>query len=258
MGGKHHAGAVRRWTPAAVVITLLVLLGSGVAWAVVGGLPGDDTPSGSASRAAATTPAPPASGPAGADGTASTVPAGTSGAPGGSAARALSVCREAVAAREEVVRAASASARDWRLHTDAQRRLDDGAWTVARTRQVWAASKARGAADLQRFAAAAERATAADAVGACRSVVRDTAGTDLTAAAERCLARDRALAAVVSAGTVVNGQWAAHVAMMADKAHTDAAAYHDRWVSMVREAGEPLRRYDVAVTALRRAPECPG
>jgi hypothetical protein len=152
--------------------------------------------------------------------------------------------------------AAAASARDWGTHTGAQVNLDAGKWTLAQAKAAWAASKAHGAADLRQFAAAKAATRTEVGVTACPSVTADTASTQLAADGRSCAARDRSLAAVLSTGAVVHSQWAAHLAMMADKTHTDAGAYHQRWATMVAQAKTPLQRYAAAATALSRAPVC--
>jgi hypothetical protein len=235
-----------------------VLLGSGVAWAVMRvqsdtgtaapRLPATAplTPETAATRSVATTSAP-ASSPS-ASSTAGDDALAT-------AQRALTACAATVAAREQLAHAAAASARDWGTHTGAQRKLDSGQWTVAQARAAWASSKARGPADLEQFDAARAAVAAADS-GACRAAVADTASTSLAGKGKDCAARDTALAAVGSAGSVLNGQWAAHQKMMAAKAHTSQGAYHDRWVTMVVTSQAPLKRYATAAAALDRAPTC--
>ena len=170
------------------------------------------------------------------------------------AQRALTACAATIAAREQLARAAAASARDWATHTGAQRRLDSGQWTVGRAKAAWASSKARGPADLRQFAAA-QAAVEAGATG-CRSVVADTTSTSLADKGRACAAREKALIAVASAGSVVNAQWATHQTMMAAKAHTSQGAYQDRWVAMVVASEAPLQRYAAAAAAVGRAPAC--
>jgi hypothetical protein len=172
------------------------------------------------------------------------------------AQRALVTCRSDLATRERLAQAAAASARDWGMHTGAQVKLDSGAWTLTQAKAAWAASKARGASDTRQFAAAMAAVRTGSEATACRSVLADTASTDLAAKGRSCASRDRALSAVTSAGRVVNSQWAEHLAMMAGRTHTDAGAYHNRWVTMVAQAQEPLQRYAAAATALLRAPAC--
>jgi prophage DNA circulation protein len=121
---------------------------------------------------------------------------------------------------------------------------------------AWAQSKARGPADVQQFAAATTAVRDRASATACRSAKAATAPTNLADRGRRCDARDRALATVASAGAVVNSQWAAHITMMANKAHTDSAAYHDRWMRMVTQAQAPLKQYAAAAAALARAPTC--
>ena len=172
------------------------------------------------------------------------------------AQRVLAECRAHLAAREQLAQAAAASARGWRTHTSAQLKLDAGEWTLAQAQAAWDASRARGTTDVQRFAAAARAVRTGSGSTACRSVAADTASTELAAEGRSCAARDEALAAVGSAGALVNSQWAAHLTMMADKPHADAASYHDRWVAMVAQAQGPLQRYAAAAAALLRAPAC--
>jgi hypothetical protein len=239
----------------AVAAIVVVLIGSAVAWAVVRAQPGpaeSAAPEIAASTAATTAPA--RRGP-----TAPPMSTQTATAADPALARArsaLSACADSIAVRERLAQAAAASARDWRTHIEAQLKLDRGAWTIPQAKAAWAASKARGPADVRQFAAAAAAVRTSNSTRACRSVVADTASTGLASNGTRCAARDRALAAVSTTGEVVNAQWAAHLTMMADKPHTDSDAYHARWMTMVAESQAPLERYAAAAAALARAPTC--
>lgn len=257
--GKHESPRSRRahWAAfCAVVAIVVVLLASGVAWAVLNAQSGTDesTDSGkstvstrtTSTRSTSSSPTHPATKP----------PTAPSDAALTKAQRALVTCRADLAARERLAQAAAASARDWGMHTGAQIKLDSGAWTLAQAKAAWAASKARGASDIRQFAAAMTAVTNDSGATGCRSVMADTAPTELAAQGRSCASRDRALSAVASTGGVVHSQWAAHLAMMADKTHTDAGAYHNRWVTMVAQAQTPLQRYAAAATALSRAPLC--
>lgn len=236
---------------------LVVLLGAALTWAV---MKVQSSPGTAAPRPSATAPLTPSSltpetaATSSAD-TSSTSHSSTSGEEAlATAQRTLSACAATVAAREQLARAAAASARDWATHTGAQRNLDSGMWTVAQARTAWASSKARGPEDLKQFAAA--KAAIAAAPAGCRSVIADTTPTSLAARGKACAAREKALVAVASAGSVVNTQWAAHQKMMAAKAHTNEGAYHDRWVTMVVDSAAPLKRYAATAAALDRAPTC--
>jgi hypothetical protein len=121
---------------------------------------------------------------------------------------------------------------------------------------VWAKTKARGSQDTKRFLSAAAKVREGSSAADCGSVVADTASTPLAEQGTRCAARVKALDVVASTGAVLNTQWAAHVEMMANKAHTDHAAYHDRWVKMVAQAQAPLKRYAEASETLSKAPAC--
>lgn len=251
--GRHERPRAHRWGPAAVGAVVVVLLAAGATWAVMRGQSDSGTAAPRASSTAPLTPETAATN-SGSAGTASSSPT-TGDAALATAQRALAACAATITAREQLARAAAASARDWSTHTGAQRRLDSGEWTVAQAKAAWASSKAHGSADVKQFAAAAAAVEAADST-ACRAVVTDTASTSLADRGTACTAREKALVSVASAGSVVNAQWAAHIAMMADKAHTDQGDYHDRWVTMVAEAPAPLKRYAAAAAALERAPAC--
>lgn len=247
----------------AAIIVLLV--GAGVTWAVVRANAeiGD---SGTAHPSAASPAAPTAASTAPSTSTPRPSSTGVSTGPSSGAATpddalaqarsALTACAAGVAARDQLARAAAASARNWRTHVDAQLKLDRGDWTTHQAESAWAGSKARGPADLRSFAAAMKAVGAADSTTACRSVTAATVSTSLVGKAKACAARDRALASVTGMGSDVNAQWAAHLRMMADKPHTPTAAYHDRWMTMVAQAQTPLRRYAAAAAALSRAPAC--
>lgn len=172
------------------------------------------------------------------------------------AQQALATCKARVAAGERLAQAAAGSARTWTAHTAAQLKLDTDAWTVAQAEAVWERTKKQGPDDVRRFTEAAKAVDGGSAETACRSAESATASTDSAQEAKACASRARALAAVASTGKVVNDQWAEHIEMMADAPHTNAAAYHDRWVAMVAQAQEPLQRYAAAAEALLRAPSC--
>lgn len=197
-----------------------------------------------------------------ATGRAAAAPSSTTGSPTTStptgppaaATSALQDCVTTVRAQEGVAKAAASSAAHWTTHTDAQRRYDAGTFTLAQTTAAWAASKAKGPADLRAFATAG--AAAKQAAGGCGQVVARTKGTELAAKAAACSQRSTALAAVVSTGTKVNNQWSAHQTMMAHKAHTDGVAYRNRWLAMVRDAQPALAAYRAAVASAAKAPAC--
>jgi hypothetical protein len=232
---------------------VVVLLAAGVTWAVVRVQSDSGT---AAPRASSTAPLTPETAATNSPGASSATPSSTAGDTAlATARRALTTCAATIAAREQLARAAAASARDWSTHTGAQRRLDIGEWTLAQATAAWASSKAHGPADVKQFAAATAAVEAADS-SACGAVVTDTASTSLAGKGTACAAREKALVSVASIGSVVNAQWAAHLEMMAGKAHTNQGDYHDRWVTMVAEAQAPLKRYAAAAAALDRAPEC--
>jgi hypothetical protein len=240
-----------------VTALLFLIVGTVVTWAVVRAdaeLGASAKPSSSATSA----PGPSASSSSSATSapSATTATSPTTDAALAQAKSALAACAASLTPRRQLARAAAASARDWRIHTDAQRKLDSGAWTLEQADRVWAQTQARGSADVKRFATAKAAVGRADGATVCRSVTARTAKTSLAAKGRACAALDRALAAAATTGSVVHGQWAEHLEMMAAKPHTRAAAYHDRWMSMVAAAPKPLKAYAAAADALARAPSC--
>ncbi len=258
--GKHARTSTRRWRAATTGAGLVVLLAGAGAWAVLsnGGASADGaagTPTGTpTSSATASIPASARSGPTPSSSTSSGGAAPTTDSPLARAQASIQACAAHVAASERIARAAAASARDWGTHTGAQRKLDDGTYTLAQTKAAWASSKANGPGDLKEFAAAA--AAAKGTSSGCLTVVEDTRGTGLADGGTDCDARSRALASVQTTGTKVNAQWAQHIAMMAAKAHTDGAAYHRRWMGMVEDSQTLLKGYQGAAKALAAAPAC--
>jgi hypothetical protein len=164
----------------------------------------------------------------------------------------LDACRDALLRGDRLAAAADASYRDWATHVDAQLQLDRGRTTLAETEAMWAASRKRGATDVRSFAAA--RVAWDKVAGACSSVSADTGST--RAAVRACVNRYDAVRAVAARGAEVNEQWAAHLQMMADKAHTDGAAYSRRWRRMVQDAPPVLKAYAAARERMDAAPPC--
>ena len=218
---------------------------------------GSATSSGTpASSTAGSSGTPSASGAAGAATSGSTSPSSTTPASADTpAVAALASCTATVRAQQVLAKAAAASARDWRLHTDAQRKFDSGAFTMAQTEAQWAASRARGPADLAAYARAVQAVERAGA--GCARVAAAASGSSAEATAKRCARRSTALARVARTGAVVNRQWAAHLTMMAHKEHSGAAEYRGRWADMVKDSGPALSAYRAAAAALAKAPACP-
>ena len=168
----------------------------------------------------------------------------------------LAACQHELTLGEAVAAAADASHRDWGSHVQAQLQLDQGKITLAQTLALWAASKKPGPSDVRAFTTAS--AAWAKASGACQAMAT-TAATMTTADradAAACMARRAAVQAVVTTGADVNAEWAAHLQMMANKAHTDAASYSQRWRQMVQQAPATLKAYEQARSRLAAAPRC--
>lgn len=246
MGGKHVGDAPgRSRTPVIAAVAAVVVIGAVAATAVAMTHDHGTTPpaaSGPTSHPSASTsssaPTSPTSSPT--SGAASSPPA------------ALLACQDETVAGDALAQAAAASARDWSMHTQAEVKLEDGTYTEAQTEADWEKSKARGPQDIDSFRSARESYLAK--AGSCDKVARvDPA---FTKQANACKARAAALAAVASTGAKVSDQWAAHVVMMANKEHTDADAYHQRWMAMVTAAPSALTPYTTAKSALDGAPAC--
>jgi hypothetical protein len=163
-------------------------------------------------------------------------------------------CRHELRLGDRLAAAADASYRDWAMHVDAQLQLDRGRTTLAQTEAMWAASKARGAADVRRFRDA--RAAWERGADACSPASADQGSAPPVLQA--CVSRQAAVRAVATKGAKVDAQWAAHLEMMANKAHTDGAEYSRRWLQMVQDAPPVLQDYAGARRQLHAAPRCEG
>jgi hypothetical protein len=166
----------------------------------------------------------------------------------------LAACQHALTLGDTVADAADASHRDWGSHVQAQLQLDRGKITLAQTLALWASSKKPGPSDVRAFTTA--RAAWAKASGACQTLATKATTTADRADAAACMARRAAVQAVVATGADVNAEWADHLQMMANKAHTDPAAYSERWRQMVRQAPATLKAYAQARSRLAAAPRC--
>ena len=166
----------------------------------------------------------------------------------------LSACQHALTLGDAVADAADASHRDWGSHVQAQLQLDRGKITLAQTLALWASSKKPGPSDVHAFTTA--RAAWAKASGACQTMATKATTTADRADAAACMARRAAVQAVVATGADVNAEWADHLQMMANKAHTDTAAYSQRWRQMVQQAPATLKAYEQARSRLAAAPRC--
>ena len=166
----------------------------------------------------------------------------------------LAACRHELTLGDAVAAAADASHRDWGSHVQAQLQLDQGKLTLAQTLALWASSKKPGPSDVRAFTTA--RAAWAKASGACQTMASPTTTTADRADAAACMARRAAVQAVVATGADVNAEWAAHLQMMANKAHTDGASYSQRWRQMVQQAPATLKAYEQARSRLAAAPRC--
>ncbi|CCH79461.1 putative Inositol-5-monophosphate dehydrogenase [Nostocoides japonicum T1-X7] len=245
--GKHSGGRDLRLIWIAVAVVVVLLVGGGVTYAMTR----DDGPS---TQAVSDRTSAPSSSSSTSSSPSSSSTGGASGSSTPDAASAVAACAEATSAGDTLAKAASASARDWGIHTQAELDNESGKLTYAEAEARWADSKSRSHADVDGFKSAYSTWTSKRA--ACDGIEKTTADTPSAAAAAKCADRAAAQAEVASTGKVVNDQWAAHVVMMAGKAHTDHAAYRKRWLDMVHDAGPALAAYHDAAAALDRAPSC--
>ncbi|NNM45880.1 hypothetical protein [Knoellia koreensis] len=263
--GRHRGSARHPLVLVAVLTVVAVLLAGGGAYAVWRAFdepsPGEVAPTVTAGGGSSVgaesveTTGPGTTGPSSSTTSgSSTTGSSTSSGPSAEATAALQRCVTTVRAQESLAKAVAGSAASWQTHTDAQRRMEAGTFTAAQTAAAWARSKARGPADLKAYATA--NAAVKQAGQGCADVDAKTAGSPLAAKASACAERSTRLAAVQAAGGKVQSEWSAHIAMMANKAHTNKAAYHERWLGMVKDAGPTLTAYRTAAAAAAKAPAC--
>ena len=240
---------------ALAVAAVLAVLGGGT-WAVASLMADDPATSSSGSSPGATVPVSPSPSPTSSPTTATSPDPSPSDSPTADQAAVQNAARHAgcvaeVASATRMADAVAASATHWKQHVAAQLAWDARTQTFAATRAQWAESKKFGSADEREFAEAST-AVGADK-GACAKAMTATPAAPATAA---CASRLTALGAAGTSGTVIHRQWAAHLQMMRHKDHADMGAYHQRWLSMVRDAQAPLATYTASAAAVTKAPAC--
>jgi hypothetical protein len=176
---------------------------------------------------------------------------------GASAARAdtaaLQGCKKVVTLARGAVKAATPAYSHWANHVRAQLDYDAGAATIEQTRARWAATKATADADIADFR------TALTAFQAARGECAEATGVpaDQADVLTSCRSELRAASTAVTAAGGVVDDWAAHVAMMKGKEHTDPAQYGRMWRDMVNAAPDNLGRFASASLNLMDYVECP-
>lgn len=166
----------------------------------------------------------------------------------------LAACAKETAAGDKLVAAMQNSARDWRLHTEAQTKMDSGEYTRDQTLEVWADSKARGADDLKGVSAA--KTSYDDAKGACADLEAVDVPDTYADAAGACTQRAAAMRTAIEDGLQVNQEWADHIEMMDNKDQMDGDAYHAQWMGMVDAAPGSLDDFASSSDDLSGAPDC--
>jgi hypothetical protein len=167
---------------------------------------------------------------------------------------ALADCVRAVERGERVVLAAGTVHGNWSGHVRAQLDYDAGTATLEQTRERWAATKATADADLLAFTTAVVEYRPGAA--ACAALRAADLPERWQQPAVQCQVRDAGLATAVGAGEAVVGDWAAHVAMMKDKSHTEPTQYGRMWDEMVAAAPPNIAAFGTARDALTGVPGC--
>lgn len=151
---------------------------------------------------------------------------------------------------------AAVSAHNWRLHYEASLDLNADEITIDEANEIWAETKANGAAAVAAFATA--EAAYLQVQGGCAGL-DDRAGSptaEQRATIEACTVRGEALAGLIEAATAVNTQWDEHVQMMAAKATFDPTEYLHEWHRDVEAAPPVMAAYERAVATFEEAPDC--
>lgn len=165
----------------------------------------------------------------------------------------LAACADSISTGETVAEAAAISAGHWKVHYQAQQKIDSGEYTFEQAGKDWA-NKKYGPEDVKRFNTANK---AYDKVSdACADLDVDALNEEYADAATACVDRSSLLADVVKTGAVVNQDWSDHVDQMAVKSETPPDEYYEWWVEEVEEAPKLMKPYDQAVKAFKDAPAC--
>lgn len=168
----------------------------------------------------------------------------------------LADCQSEIAAGETLAEAAALSAEHWLIHTQAQVKFSTGEYTLEESQADWAATKALGPEDQERFSEAQQ---AYDGVhGGCDALAAAEAEPEFQSQVDDCVARGEALNAVAAWGAAVNGDWAEHLEFMTTRPGADEVDYIHEWEGQVAAAPENHEPYLDAVADLEAAPACPG
>lgn len=164
-------------------------------------------------------------------------------------------CTAQLRAGDSLLSAARSSELHWTDHYGAQVRFDQHKQNLTTTRAQFAASKAAGAGDGPRFAAADRDYRSALKAGTCNDLAAVVPAAHREAA-DHCMARARAQSSAIDAGRAVNDDWQTHVTMMRGGMNHGQAAYLARWRSMVNAAPAHTAAFDRARRAMSKAPGC--
>lgn len=167
---------------------------------------------------------------------------------------ALQACQIEVSTGEDWAGATSESASHWKQHYQASVDYNAGDITLKEAEDNFAASKAKGDADVKAVTASQEAYE--DAAGACAKMSAEDLPAHVSEVAQACRERAEAIDKAIPLGTEVNGDWSAHLEMMKSKDDTDPAEYDKRWQMMVQMAPDGMEPYEEAAAVLEDAPEC--
>lgn len=237
---QHGQGALRGRRPLliAAVIGLVVLIGSGLAWAMA------------IKPVRATTVASEVSSTARAAAPATAEPTGDPNTP----PAPLGACVSSVEVGNQVVATADTAYDHWSRHVQAQNDYAAGKIDRAQVLATWAETKATGAEDIAAFDSAA--AEFQPVSKACAGLSAADMPARWSSTATQCASRAAEIVRTVSAGGAVVTDWRHHVEMMANKPHTDSAAYGQMWRDMVAAAPPNLNAFAAARDALNQQPAC--
>jgi hypothetical protein len=222
----------------ASVIGLVVLIGGGLAWAMT------------VKPVRATTVASEASSTAQAAAPTTAEPTGDPNTP----PAALSACVASVEVGNQVVATADTAYDHWSRHVQAQNDYAAGKINREQVLATWAETKATGAEDIAAFDSADARFQPVS--NACAGLRAADMPVRWSSAVTQCSSRAAELVKAVSAGGAVVTDWRHHVEMMANKPHTDSAAYGQMWRDMVAAAPPNLTAFAAARDALSQQPAC--
>jgi hypothetical protein len=167
----------------------------------------------------------------------------TAKAASGDAVRAMKSCRDRVRAADAVLEEARTGIDHWSAHVTAQRDYDRGDISGERQQEIFKATRLKGPADQNRYAAARRDYDRVRDASCSKAKGADDKVADTLA---DCRKRASAQGPVLAAANDAMGDWKSHLADMQRSREVHVANAQQVWLAAYRAAPTNLKAYERA------------